>query len=779
MEVLIGLMFVGVSLAVAFVLPVISFLRATRADQRAEALGRELQQLRETVAALQARPTAVPHAAPPIVPGAPDDVEAAAAADMAARAAWTDEVREIAAHTAPDVPPAIAMHAAPDALPEIPAAPDPVHDAASAAARVATEGLEERIGARWLLYAGIGALILGVSYFVKFAFDNGWVSEPLRVATGIAAGAALVAGGQRFVHRGLAFFGHALSGGGLVVLYVALYAALHFYGLIGPGTAFAGMVIVTLVGTVLADRHRLQVLGVLAVLGGFMTPALVGGREDAQFVLFTYNTILLAGALLLVARHAWAGVAALAYVLAAGMAAAWADSFYTPAAWLRTLVFLTVQLALVTGMLIALRRRLAQPPSTTWSVFARPATWLLLTAPLVYHAAALAMLARFNGRLLVYLLVATVAGLSASYHAGWRLARTLVLALVALPLIAWMESLQAPRWYTGAIVTACAVYLLHLAGQWRDISDDDPAAPMPLAEIVHTHATGLFLPLALYLFLEDRFAWLNAPMLTLLAACNGAIAVWLRTRVPVLAFHFAAIAATLAALAVSEWFDGPVVAIGWALEGTAIGYAALRTSSTWLSYASGALFVLGALRLADLLGRPMAVGTLPVLNTRALATAVVIGAMAWLAAQLARTRGAGTWTLARHVLVIGGHVLAIGWLSAEIGLVFGERAYASSAAGLPASAARAELAQQVALSVTWALYALALVAIGFRRAYAPARYLAIALFGLTILKVVTKDIAELDRVYQMLSVLGVGVLLVAASYLYQRMAGTRSVPDAS
>jgi uncharacterized membrane protein len=75
--------------------------------------------------------------------------------------------------------------------------------------------------------------------------------------------------------------------------------------------------------------------------------------------------------------------------------------------------------------------------------------------------------------------------------------------------------------------------------------------------------------------------------------------------------------------------------------------------------------------------------------------------------------------------------------------------------------------------VTWALYAVGLVAAGFRRAYAPARYLAIALFGLTLVKVMTKDIAELDRVYQMLSVLAVGALLVAASYLYQRVAAAR------
>jgi len=47
------------------------------------------------------------------------------------------------------------------------------------------------------------------------------------------------------VRQGLAFFGHALSGGGLVVLYIAIYAALHVYALVGPETAFAGMLGVT------------------------------------------------------------------------------------------------------------------------------------------------------------------------------------------------------------------------------------------------------------------------------------------------------------------------------------------------------------------------------------------------------------------------------------------------------------------------------------------------------------------------------------------------------
>ncbi|BCS35268.1 hypothetical protein TBR22_A44950 [Luteitalea sp. TBR-22] len=814
MDILIGLVFLGASLAVAFVLPVLSFLRASQATRRAEALGREVAALRAEVEALRA-------AGPPPAPHE---------ADEAARAAWASQVRDMAAPPPPttdglSVPPPVPL---PVPLPpgtmldergavipdprestaaresataagmaglspmpgqEAAALPGGVHDTSAppdggtapgehpgahalpgstiAPAATTPEGLEERIGARWLLYAGIGALILGVSYFIKFAFDNGWVSEPLRVLIGLGAGAALVAVGQRFVRNGLAFFGHALSGGGLVVLYVAIYAALHVYELVSPGTAFGAMVLVTALGVVLADRHRVEMLGALAVLGGFLTPALVGGGQDRQVVLFLYNALLLAGVLLMVWRHAWAGVALLGPALAAAMSVAWAAQHYAPAAGLRTLLLLTIHLVLVSAIIAVLRTQ------RTRTALAVPVSWILLAAPVLYHVAALWLIGRAHGQFLVYLLLVTVAGLSASYHAGWRWARTVLLVLVALPFIDWMGELVTPRFHTGGVVTACALYLLHLAGQWRDLSDDDPQAPVPVAELVHTHATGVFLPLALYAFFAEHAAWWNAPMLTVLAAWNLGLWAVVRSRIPVLSWQFVALAGTLAAVAISEWFEGPVVAIGWALEGAALGYAALQSRSPWLDRGALVLFVMAAMRLAEALVAPMPVGTWPIVNTRTLAAIVVIAAMAWLAARAKDAPDHFGGPMARHALVVGANVLAIGWISSEIVLVFGQRALAASTDDRPADVARAELAEQVALSVSWALYAVGLVAAGFWRAYAPARYLAIALFGLTLVKVMTKDIAELDRVYQMLSVLGVGALLVAASYLYQRVAAAR------
>lgn len=750
MELLFGLLVVGCSLAVALVLPVLSFIRSTRAE-------REVRRLAQEVAALRRELDGRSVAAPTV-----EVVGAAPPVHERADREWHETVQAL--HR-PDPP-----ISDPVPSPEPPAAEEPGHDGVAPAGSASmpsitmtsADALEQRIGARWLLYAGIAALILGISYFIKFAFDNGWISEPLRVLVGLAAGAALLVGGLRFSRQGLPLFGHVLAGGGIVVLYLALYAALHIYDLIGQATAFVAMVVVTAVSAWLAHRERAQALAVMALVGGFATPYLVGGNRDAQLVLFTYVALLVAGTTLLAVRHTWPVLHLLSYGLTALTVLAWSASHYSASVWLRTELFLTLYVVLFLFALFSVRR------NGGGSLVARVVSWVLMSAPLAYHVASTANLASQPGALLVYFVLVTVAGLSVSHHTNLPWLRSIVLVLVGLPLMAWMNGLRRPGWYPGAVITACAIYGLHLAGQWRAVSDDDAPADVPLAEVVHTHANGLMLPITLYLFLDTRAAWWNPPALTLLAVWNAGVAWLTRQRVETLPWQFAALAATLTAVAIGVWFDGPAVAVGWAMEGAAVGWLAVARQSRWLGSGSVALFVIGALRLLEMLSRPLALTSWPVFNTRTLAVALVLAAGLWMARVL-RTADTADERL-RHVLIVGAHVLAIAWMSAEITATFGQRAYLASADDRPVGVARAELFEQVALSVAWACYAVALIAVGMRRRYAPARYLGIALFGLTIVKVMTRDIAELDRVYQMLSVLGVGGLLLLASYLYQRMA---------
>ena len=90
----------------------------------------------------------------------------------------------------------------------------------------------------------------------------------------------------------------------------------------------------------------------------------------------------------------------------------------------------------------------------------------------------------------------------------------------------------------------------------------------------------------------------------------------------------------------------------------------------------------------------------------------------------------------------------------------------------------ARLGRQAMISITSAIYAAGLIMTGLRRHYAPIRYFGILVFAGTILKVFMIDLASLDRIYRVVSVIGLGVLLLMTSYLYhQTRATARRVKD--
>jgi hypothetical protein len=76
--------------------------------------------------------------------------------------------------------------------------------------------------------------------------------------------------------------------------------------------------------------------------------------------------------------------------------------------------------------------------------------------------------------------------------------------------------------------------------------------------------------------------------------------------------------------------------------------------------------------------------------------------------------------------------------------------------------------RSAALSVLWAVYAFTAMAWGLWRDYAPLRVGAILLFSVTVLKVLVVDLAGLDALYRILSVLVLGAALLIASFLYAR-----------
>ncbi|TSC76430.1 MAG: membrane protein [Parcubacteria group bacterium Gr01-1014_31] len=156
--------------------------------------------------------------------------------------------------------------------------------------------LEARIGGQWLAKIGVLALLLGVSFFLKYAFDNNWIGPAGRVMIGVLFGVGLLGLGEYFRPR-YGAYGQALSGGGIAVLYLSAYASYGFYHLVPSSLAFVFMAVVTVTAGVLSVLTNQVTLVGIGIVGGFLTPLLVAAGQPSLPAYFGYLALLDVGIL--------------------------------------------------------------------------------------------------------------------------------------------------------------------------------------------------------------------------------------------------------------------------------------------------------------------------------------------------------------------------------------------------------------------------------------------------------------------------------------------------
>src|SRR5437879_5827185 len=173
--------------------------------------------------------------------------------------------------------------------------------------------LESRIGSHWLNRIGIAALLIGISYFLKLAFDSNWIGPGGRVTIGLLAGIAVVVWSERFRSKGYKAFSYSLKAVGIGALYLSLWAAFQVYSLIPSGAAFVMMLVVTSATAVMAWTQDAPLLAAFALTGGFATPLLLSTGQNREVALFSYVALLDLGALLLVVFKPWRRLLVMSY----------------------------------------------------------------------------------------------------------------------------------------------------------------------------------------------------------------------------------------------------------------------------------------------------------------------------------------------------------------------------------------------------------------------------------------------------------------------------------
>lgn len=182
--------------------------------------------------------------------------------------------------------------------------------------------LEKFIGENLANKIGIGVLVLGIGYFVKYAIDQNWIGIYGRVFIGILCGGILL-GVAHWLRKTFAAFSSVLVGGGIAVLYLTIAIAFHEYQIFNQTVAFILMVIITGFTILLAISYNRVELAVLAILGGFGSPFMVSTGGGNYVILFSYVLILDVGMLILAYYKKWNLVNIISYAFTLLLFGSW------------------------------------------------------------------------------------------------------------------------------------------------------------------------------------------------------------------------------------------------------------------------------------------------------------------------------------------------------------------------------------------------------------------------------------------------------------------------
>jgi uncharacterized membrane protein len=661
---------------------------------------------------------------------------------------------------------------------------------------------ESLIGGRLLNWIGALATIIGIGFFLRYAFQNNWITPALRVGIGALAGFVLLGAGDLSFRKGYRIFSQGLVGAGLSVLYLSAYASFNFYRLEDQAMAFALMSAVTVLTFIQAFRFNSLAVSILGWAGGFLTPVLLSTGQANEAALFGYISILDAGLLAIIAlKDDWLVLEPLTLVATYIIYLAWYADFYTANDLPRTAIFLTVFWGLfyaldVSEIVRTAKKYLAarEIVAVMSSVFYYAALYSILDPD---HHAYLATVTLGLGA--AYL--ATIAALKRFNPARVTEAR---FALTGAVLLVIATALRFSGFDTVFCWSMEALALVLAAVYWNEPGVLGGAAALYLAAIVKLLATsGCYS----YGAAEGFVPLLNRRALAFLGlAAAGALAAE--------AIRRGGRAASKAITALFEYSWGLALFVLLAVE-TMDGFGRLISAGgdpqwlQWLEFvmylaigvgwmvyalalaAHGAghrvraaldigLFAAGAsictVAIAGFSYQPISDFS-PIINVRAGAfAAVLIGLLIFLG-WTGRGLQSKNWPAWSHGAFMAVFCLMIFVLcTAETRDYFARildlahRANATNSVDgkLDEALRKYTNQQQVALSLVWLVYSILLIGYGIWRRMLSLRIIAIIIFGIAILKIFIYDLSFLETLYRIFSFIGLGLILLSVSFLYQR-----------
>ncbi len=657
------------------------------------------------------------------------------------------------------------------------------------------EELEAFIGGKLLNRIGALALVIGIGFFLKYAFDNNWISETMRIVIGAIVGIGVLFGGVRTHRKGFEIFAQGLFGAGISILYLSVYASFNFYHLVAQPVAFGMMSLVTIVAFVFAFKYNSLAISVLAWAGGFLTPFLLSTGSANEVGLFTYVTLLEAGLLAIVMKkHTWAVLEPLTLLATYSVFLLWKNEYYTDNELGITLFFVSVFwiLLYLSSFYQTINGKMSQPIFLQLSSLFNAVIYYSIIYNLIdplHH--------EWMGATSLILCLAYAVQIFVFRKYAENTAMIAQTTFISMALLVFATGIQY-KGFTVAIFWSIEACVLAWCGQrWNIRYVTFFAAGLLACAMVKLGTTyGAFN----YIPLSDFSLLLNYRALTyMVAAASLYICARIlrnNTEQPlpliVTGLHAMWIIVLLCFLTVeiNDFFNQKiantdhlqqqylnfsrfmVMAVAWILYSLPLAY--LGVKKQLLPVLTPALMIVA---ISTFLVFFQGIAFSPIdyfaaiINIRALAFGIVLSGMVIHILMLMKEKSRYEWSgEVGAALGISAVLLLLALLTGETRDIF-ELQINNLHAIAPEdheNISRIENLKQLFLSGLWMVYGGLLMAIGIWKRQRGMRMLSIVLLGIAILKIFIYDLSFLETLYRIFSFIGLGIILLTASYLYQK-----------
>jgi uncharacterized membrane protein len=701
-------------------------------------------------------------------------------------------------------PPVASPPSLPNRLP--PAAQPPV-------TRLDESLLETAVGGRWYAVAGAVIVMIGMGLGLKFAYDQGWmrhVTPSMRCVAAASFGAALVlAGWNRRRHVG-DWAAAAIIAAGVGSLYGSAWAAYGLYELVGNAAAFLLLVAVAIGGILVSAKSGLVAVGVLSIIGGLLAPVIAGDGPSPPWIMASH---LLAIMTIGSAVAAWkqgrfAALRSIAWWGVVLLGTSWAGSVDL---W-RSHPFIALAF-----------------PAIFWAIV-HGGMWLEFRGDARSDAdevptdapsprSAIEAAARPSAR-------AMVSSFSTTLWCAWM---GIYAGSVSGAVEPWIVCL--------AYAAACGVLSQPLAGTLMLLRDVPRTDRERLGASLLLQVGGLIIAAIGFGLggMSQTIAWLGLGLAAVVAGrairttrldTYGLVLLAIglfRLMRQGLSIHFATLrpgvggpaTLELAGLHLGEWSAlvfGAGVAWLLAARLTQLNREPRRNLHAIIAAAMGTLALLatpmtpGSSELAVAawaacvafaglaLAAPMgSAARMPLMATGAVAVACGWWSAAclttWTDGEWARTSlhpglavgfvvvtaaAATTWTNARRTDDESGPFAAT--MSGLLGSVVFLAATTLEVARVSEIVTQDETSRRAAVSIWWATLSIGLLVIGFARRWRWPRYVGLGLMGIAAIKALSYDLAGIGQGWRVISVLGVGLMMLAVAVLYGKLAARLDAP---